>query len=501
MPDEETTTQQEEFYGKYVYDNIHQYNIEEIYPQLVAKIVAEERKGNYLIEDPELIGDITYFLTYMIELADKYDAVKEISSIVIDTKTNEAFTLESYAKYVDSHSVLSTTKAKRIISELGRKYAVIMAKKAAMRKGKADRLPFLYRVAQKLQFTKWTPEEEDYLNEHIHNALHQTMFLINHYRVIEDGELHMLMSGDNKSGKTATSVRLLIYSWRDLNGFFRPYIEEQLAEGKYLRLDGTEYTKFEDLVPPKFRLKDKMIFLDKKGRANMLASSPFPDLLYDEGNFTNINLKSMDPESVDETITAFGARNKHPFVIYNYQNANRPTLFLREKFGAWFHKIHIKHGFFMLRQRLVVPAKDPWLVKKLDKILEAGNDDAIYGFFKHHPYSMREFKNMRDMPPKIRAKYELMRQKAQAEFYKERNTVDLLDEARESMAAEFARQIQEGKILASNLDTLLLEKGVRTQSERLRIKNLINGLLTHEAILATIEAEKKSKLENEAGDI
>ena len=61
------------------------------------------------------------------------------------------------------------------------------------------------------------------------------------------------------------------------------------------------------------------------------------------------------------------------------------------------------------------------------------------------------------------------------------------------MAAEFARQIQEGKILASNLDTLLLEKGVRTQSERLKIKNLINGFLTHQAILATIEAEKKSE--------
>jgi len=493
MSDEEPITEREEFYGKYVYDNIHQYNIEEIYPRLVAKIVEEERKGNYLIDDPELIGEITYFLTYMLELADKYDAAKEISSIVVDTKTNESFTLESFAKYVDSHSVISTAKAKKVISELGRRYAVIMAKKAAMRKGKAEHVPFLFRVAQKLQFTKWTPEEEDYLNEHIHNALHQAMFLINHYRVIEDGELHMLMSGDNKSGKTATSIRLLLYSWRDLNGFFRPYIEEQIAEGKYLRLDGTEYTKFEELVPPKFKLRDHIIFMDRKGRLNILATSPFPDLLYDEGNFTNINLKSMDPESVDEIIAAFGARNKHPFVIYNYQNANRPTLFLREKFGAWFHKIHIKHGFFMLRQRLVVPPKDPWLVKKLDKILETGNEDAIYRFFKHHPYLMREFKNMRDMPPKLRAKYELLRQKAQAEFYKEKNATDLLDEAREKMATEFARQIQEGKILASNLDTLLLEKGIRTQSERRKIKDLISGLLTHQAILTTVEAEKKSE--------
>ncbi|MEM4064900.1 MAG: hypothetical protein QW582_01630 [Candidatus Micrarchaeaceae archaeon] len=407
--DQDEENIQQEFYGKYVYDNLHQYAIEEAYPHLVSEIVAEERKGNYLIEDPQLIGEITYFLSYMIELADKYGAVDEIVCSEINPQTGEKFTLESYAKYVDSHSVLSAIKTKKIISELGRKYAVIMAKKAAMRKGKADRLPFLYRVAQKLQFTKWTDEETQYL-EKIHNALHRSAFMLNHYRVIEDGEVHMLMSGDNRSGKTGTSVRFLIYSWKDLNSFFRPYIEEQLAQGKYLKTDGTEYRKFEELVPPKFRLKDRIIFLSRKGKWNLLASSPFPDLLYDEGNFTNINLKSMDPESIDETIISFGARNKHPFVIYNYQNSNRPTLFLREKFNVWFHKIHIKRGFLLIRQRLVVPGKDPWLVGKLDKIIASGNDNAIYSFFKRHPYTMREFKNMRDMPPKIRAKYELLKQ-------------------------------------------------------------------------------------------
>ena len=82
MSDEETMNIREEFYGKYVYDNIHQYNIEEIYPRLVAKIVEEERNGNYLIDDPELIGEITYFLTYMLELADKYDAEKKFLALL-----------------------------------------------------------------------------------------------------------------------------------------------------------------------------------------------------------------------------------------------------------------------------------------------------------------------------------------------------------------------------------------------------------------------------------
>ncbi|MEM3199662.1 MAG: hypothetical protein QXD11_02890 [Candidatus Micrarchaeaceae archaeon] len=482
MVEDQDENIQQEFYGKYIYDNIHQYTIEEAYPQLVAKIVAEERNGNYLIEDPRLIGEITYFLSYMIELADKYDVVKEIYCSEINPQTGEQFTLESYAKYVDSHSVLSSIKTKKIISELGRKFVVVMAKKAAMRKGKADRLPFLYRVAQKLQFTKWTDEETQYL-ETIHNALHRSAFMINHYRVIEDGEIHMLVSGDNRSGKTGVSIRFLIYSWKDLNGFFRPYIEEQLAQGKYLKMDGTEYRKFEELVPQKFRLEDRIIFLSRKNKLNLLASSPFPDLLYDEGNFTNINLKSMDPESINDTIVSFGARNKHPFVIYNYQNSSRPTLFLREKFNMWFHKIHIKYGFLLIRQRLVVPGKDPWLVSKLDKIIASGNDDAIYSFFKRHPYTVREFKNIRDMPPKIRFKYELLRQKEQAAYLKAQNIETMLDEARAQMAMDIAKQVRDGKVLVSSLDEILLSKGVRTQSERLKIKNLINGILTHEAIL------------------
>lgn len=487
--------QQQEFYGKYLYDNVHQYKIEDYYPRLVARIVAEERKGNYLIEDPELIGDITYFLTSMLEIADKYEAVPSIVSSVIDTKTGLPFTLESYAQYVDSHSVLPTPKTKRIISELGRKYAVTMAKRAAMRKGKSDRLPFLVRVGRKLQFINWSQEEQDYLEKNIPNKLHQSAFLINHYRVIEGGEVHMLVSGDNKSGKSGTSIRLLRYSWKDLNGFFRPYLEDQLAAGKYIKMDGTPYRKFEDLIAPKFRLKDHMIFLDRKGRLSLLATSPFPDLLYDEGNYTNINLKSLDPETVDETIVAFGARNKHPLVLYNYQNSQRPTLFLREKFNIWFHKIHVKFGFLLIRQRLIVPGKDPWLVKKLDKILETGSDDAIYTFFKRHPYTMHEFKNMRDMAPKIRAKYELMKQQAQIDFYNARNTSNLLDDAREKIAINMAGQIKDGKLLYASMDAMLSDKGVKTQSERLKIKNIINGLVTHENILELVKEQKKEDKE------
>lgn len=479
----------EEFYGKYGYDNVHQFNIEEEYPTLIKRIVREERNGNYIIEDPELIGDITSFLSYMIEIGGKYINPNEITSIIVDERTGEQFNLESYAQYVDSHSVLSAVRTKKIISELGRKYIIAMAKVAAMRKGKADRLPFLFRVGRKLQFTKLHQEEMDYLETKIHNSIHRTAFLFNHYRVVEDGEVHMLVSGDNRSGKSGTSIRFLIYSWKDLNGYFRPIIEEQLAAGKYLKIDGTPYEKFEDLVPSKFRLKDRMIFLDRKGGLNLLASSPFPDLIYDEGNFTNINLKSMDPEAIDETITSFGARNKHPFVIYNYQNSNRPTLFLREKFNAWFHKIHIKHGFLLIRQRLVVPSKDPWLVKKLEKILETGNDDAIYSFFKNHPYTMREFKNMRDMPPKVRSRYELMKQEAQIEFYKNKNLSSQLEAAREEIAIQLAKQIKEGKILTASLDEKLLERGIRSISERSKIKSIINGLLTHQAILATLESK------------
>lgn len=475
----------EEYYGKYGYDNIHQFNIEEIYPSLIKAIVREERNGNYLIEDPELIGDITSFLSYMIEIGGKYINPTDIKSSTIDERTGEVFNLETFATYVDSHSVLSTVRTKKVISELGRQYIIAMAKVASMRKGKADRLPFLARMGQKLQFTKWTQEEMDYL-ETIHNYVHRTAFLINHYRVFEDGEVHMLMSGDNRSGKSGTSIRLLLYSWKDLNGFFRPYIEQQIKDGKYIKNDGTPYTKFEDLIPPKFKLKDRMIFLDRKGGANLLASSPFPDLIYDEGNFTNINLKSMDPEAINETITSFGARNKHPFIIYNYQNSNRPTLFLREKFNMWFHKIQIKHGFLFVRQRLVVPSKDPWLVKKLEKILETGNDDAIYSFFKNHPYKMREFKNMRDMPHKLRSRYEIMKQEAQNEYTRNKNLENQLEEAREEIAIKLANQIKNGKILMASVDEKLLEKGIRSISERTKIKNIINGLLTHQAILASI---------------
>lgn len=472
----------EEFYGKYGYDNLHQFNIEEIYPQLIKRIVEEQRNGNYIIEAPDLIGAITSFLAYMVEIGSKYLKPEDIKCTQKDAN-GEFFNLASYALYVDSHSTLNTEKTKKIISELGRNYIIAMAKTAAMRKGKAEKLPFLWGVAQKLQYTKWTNEETDYFENKVHSALHKTAFLINHYRVIEDGEAHMLMSGDNRSGKTGTSVRLLLYSWKDLNGFYRPRIEEQLAAGKYLKMDGTPYEKFEDLIPQKFSLKDRMIFMDSKNRLNLLATSPFPDLLYDEGNFTNINLKSMDPQAIEDTIAAFGARNKHPFIIYNYQNSNRPTLFLREKFNMWIHKIHIKHGFLFIRQRLVIPSQDPWLVKKLDKILATGNDNAIYGFFKNHPYMMFEYKNLKDMPTKLRGRYELMRQKAQMEYYKEKNLGREIIEAREKIAKDISIQIKEGNSTFAFIDTLLNERGIRSLSERTKIKNLVSGFLTYGSLL------------------
>lgn len=863
--------QQPEFYGKYTYDNVHQYKIEEVYPKLIAKIVTEKNRDVMnLRENAELVGDITEFLSKLIEMSDKYDSTAEITSEEINPQTHEKFTLESFAKYIDKSPYLPPMKVKSTISELARKYIVLMAKRASMRKARSDKLPFLLRVGQKLQFTKWTQEETDYLEKSGIRGVHRSAFMINHYRVIEDGEVHMLSSGDNKclaedewvytpngilkaneiregtqlfngyatnihkfkdelyeldcgnfkfrangqhpimilknldankqewltvkeifdsyelrkdkssrhrknyyaeydkatifgineikvgntfakllgylmsdgyftekqsvkftntnqnlledviqlaiahatelnfeiksytkgkgqdllfvgkhganlqggnnhqatksplkeklrslgiinrntfgklqclckeelkefisgyfngdgslnisahryhrtttkdlvmpqihfcigiheqqahefqfmlwrlgidstvsllqktcwmvhvhkwaslkillsfldtrkypdkfaaakdgiekmnkpksahretevqifkpiksvkkigigqvigwttdpsneiicklglrthnSGKTGTGVRFLIHSWRDLNGFFRPYIEQQLAEGKYLKMDGTEYRKFEDLVPKRFRLKDRMILMDKKGKANLLATSPFPDLLYDEGNFTNINLKSLDPETVDETVVAFGARNKHPFVIYNYQNSSRPTLFLREKFNMWFHKIHIKTGFWLIRQRLVIPTKDPWLVKKLDDIIASGSDEAIYGFFKRHPYTMMEYRNMSDMPKVLRKTYELRRQKAQTEMYKAKNAESILNDAREKIAVELSQKIDSGRLLYSALDQELTTKGIKALSERTRIKNIISGLVTHTNILATVTPQKK----------
>jgi hypothetical protein len=480
---------QQEFYGKYTFDNLHQYSIEEEYPKLIERIDAERRRNN-VIEDSQLIGDITKFLSTCIQLASKYDAVPEIVSSIKDKRTGQPFTLDSYAKYVDRQPVLIAGKTKAIISELGRNFAVVMAKKADMRKRKTEHLPFLWRVAQKLQFTQWSEEEDAYYQK-IKSTLHKAAFQINHYRIVEDGEVHMLMSGDNRSGKSGTSIRFMIYSWMDLNKFFKPIIEEQLAAGKYIKMDRTPYRKFEEMVPTKFRLKERMVFLDRKGRLNMLASSPFPDLIYDEGNFTNINLKSMDPESIDETIVSFGARNKHPFVIYNYQNSQRPTLFLREKFNMWMHKIHMKYGFLLIRQRLVVPGKDPWLVAKLDKILATGNEDAIYGFFKHHPYTMHEFKNMRDMLRTIRKRYENMKQMAQIEFYQNKNKEVLLRQGREAIAAEFAEKINDGLMLASSLDEKLSEKGVKSVSEKARIKNLIYEMMTYKTIYSKGETAKK----------
>ncbi len=471
-----------EYYGKYTFDNIHQYKIEDEYPHLVSRIVSEIRRGNFMIDDPELIGDISYFLTFMTEIADKYDAVSEIVSTVINQKTGQPYTLESFSQYVDTHMMLPAAKTKAVISALGRKYAVVMARKASMRKGTKDKLPFLDRVAQKLQFTNWLEEEQEYFDS-IVNKLHQSEFLINHYRVMEDGEIHMLMSGDNKSGKTGTSTRFAIYSWKDLRGFFRPYIEEQIKNGHYIKMDGSPYKNFNELVPEHFRLKDRMIMMDRKHRLGLLASSPFPDLIYDEGNFTNLNLKSMDPESVEETMAAYGARNKHPFVIYNYQNSNRPTLFLREKFNVWFHKIHINVGFLLIRQRLIVPGKDPWLVKRLSKILESGNDDAIYGFFKRHPYTMQEFDNLRDMPKKLRDRYDIRRQKAQTDYYNKRNAASQLEEARSEIAYDLAEKVSNGKMAFAALDKALSDMGVSSMSERNRIKGIAAGIISQKNII------------------
>jgi hypothetical protein len=487
----EEEDQRQQFYGRYPYDDRNEADLESEFHRLVAAMVLQQKLGYYQIEDRELIEDIVHFLISIRTMADKYDLLQDIvCKDEINPQTGEPFSLESYTSYVCSQSAFNTAKTRRIFSELGSKYIAFMARHAAMRKGRSDRLPFLERVAQKLQFTNWMQEEQDYIEQHIRNALHRSAFLINHYRVFENGEINMLMSGDTRSGKTSTSIRLLIYSWYDLNNFFRPYIEEQLAEEKYQRIDGSFYTKFEELVPPKFDLRAHMILMDRKNRLSLLATSPFPDLLYDEGNFTNLNLKSLDPESVEETIVAFGARNKHPFIIYNYQNSNRPTLFLREKFNVWFHKIHIKYGFLLIRQRLIVPGKDPWLVKKLDEILSSGSDQAIYTFFKRHPYTMREFKNMRDMPKGLIRIYNDMRQKAQAEYYKAKNAQAMLDEARENIAVELANKIKNGAIIFSQVDEILNEKGIKTQSEKLRLKNLINGFLTHENILATANARK-----------
>ncbi|MEM4064899.1 MAG: hypothetical protein QW582_01625 [Candidatus Micrarchaeaceae archaeon] len=69
----------------------------------------------------------------------------------------------------------------------------------------------------------------------------------------------------------------------------------------------------------------------------------------------------------------------------------------------------------------------------------------------------------------------------------------MVNEAREKIAIDLAKQIKDGKVLVSSIDEILLEKGVRAQSERLKIKNLINGVLTHEAIL---ELNKKETAKN-----
>lgn len=495
MPEEESIGsqgQQTEFYGKYVYDNQQYYVINKECSELVADMATARRNDTIdLLDRREIVEKLNELLDAMIGMASRYHCVDEIISDVIDKRTGERFTLQSFARFVDKAPVLHTDKVRNIFADLSRKWKVLLADRASMRKARSDKLPFLLRVAQKLQFNHWLPEEEDYLEKNKIRGLHRAAFLTNHYRVLEDGEVHMLVSGDNDSGKTGTAARWLIFSWKTLREFYRPYIEEHLAEGKYLKMDGTTYRKFDDLIPPKFRLSERMVLMDRKGRLSLLASSPFPDLLYDEGNFTNINLKSMDPETVDETIVAFGARNKHPLVLYNYQNSSRPTLFLREKFNMWFHKIHIKNGFWLIRQRLVVPGKDPWLVKKLDPVIESGSDDAIYGFFKRHPYTMMEYRNIRDMPKKMRRAYEKRRQKAQYELFQSRNAESMLSQAREKMATEYAQKIESGHMLIESLDQeLIKERGVTSLAERIRIKNIINGLMTNKNLLVALTSKK-----------
>lgn len=487
---EDAEKYEQDFYGRYIYDNPHHYEIEkEMYPIVKNKMLEEQMNGNVISHDPDLIQAISTLLEHMLTLANKYQVAEKIISKMLNPKTGTVYSLEDYLDYINNSKHLSVPKTRTILSQLWVRYELLMAEKVAMRKARTEKLPFKDNVKKKFQFINWTEEEDKYFKS-LRIQIARTAFMIDHYRVLEDGEVNMLMSGDNNTGKTGTSVRLIQWAHKLNRTFFKKYIEEQITEGIYEDENGDAYTKFDEIVPPKFYLRDHMIFMNESSNRKILTKNPFPDAVYDEGNATNLNLKSLDPESVENTIMAFGARNKHPFLVYNYQNSNRPTVFLREKFNMWFHKIHKKHGFLLIRQRLVLPPKDPWLVKKLEKILETGKEEAIYHFFKYHPYTVAEFKDMRDMNPHARKIYSGYRQKYQREYAARSNENAARREWRGDIAKEIAEDIDRGYMLYDSLNDELMKRGISLQTERNSITRLIDAHITDASIKKQIQKKR-----------
>lgn len=487
LPEEDGEMQDSQYYGRrYDYDNtIHYRIVEHYYPHVKLELLQAQQRGDVISDDPRLIEDIADLLERMSLFMERYQQrtkgyrnvrlIDEVVAEEINRKTGRPFTLQSYKDYVNSSQTLSLPVARRVLSQLFSKYNVLAADVVGMKRAQKTVMPGVERVKKKFQVMNWTDEiQEAY--EKIKRRLDRQAFLINHYLINEDGEMHMLLSGDNNSGKTATSEQLIELSWRHKRRFFRDAIEERMAHKEYIDQNGDPYTDFDVLVPPKFRLRDHFILMNRTGGNSLLSMSPFPDLIYDEANFRSINLRSMSPEDVEDTIIAFGARNKHPFIIYNYQNSNRPTLFLREKFGSWMHKLAKPNAFWMVRQRLFLPSKNPWLTKNLDKVLETGNENAIYAWFRRHPYRAFEYKRLQDMRQGRKKVYTRMRQIEQNEYLRRKKASEATKEWRDDIAERFATLIEDGEMLYTSLDTDMIEKlEIHSRGERERIKNLVNA--------------------------
>jgi len=185
---------------------------------------------------------------------------------------------------------------------------------------------------------------------------------------------------------------------------------------------------------------------------------------------------------------AFSGRNKHAFIIYNYQNSNRPTLFLREKVNIWFHKIHLVWGLLFIRQRVMLQSKDSWRVKDLEKLTSG---EAIYNNLRHHPYLIREFKHMRDIPAKTKKTYDKLRQQAQYDYLKASRENTALTQGIVKVAKEINTQVNNGILLYSDIQNVLLDMGITNTTEQRKIKNAINALMTKNKL------EEYSKVEGE----
>ena len=213
----------------------------------------------------------------------------------------------------------------------------------------------------------------------------QITFLMTYHTVMNDGDIHCLMTGINNAGKSNTAISMLQRS----NWFYR----------NYWHVNSNDETK----TPlPEFDLETDVIYLPLENSLDMLlGDTQYKTIDLNEGMMFANNLQSMDKRVIKAGATAYVAKSHHPMIFYEYQVSKRPPAMLMERFNMWIHKVSKKWGVLSMASG-IFRKTDPYFMTEIDKKLRT--DEEFNEWFRYkNPNFVAAFKTPKLAPVDERA--------------------------------------------------------------------------------------------------